>query len=62
MKRSNKDLAAFILFDFKEFDESSTRILSGLLESRGINEDEINEFISLLKNSFVSLFKIEKKG
>lgn len=61
MKRSNKDLAAFILFDFKEFDESSTRILSGLLESRGINKDEINEFISLLKNSFVSLFKIEKK-
>ncbi len=61
MKRSNKDLAAFILFDFKEFDESSTRILAGLLESRGISKDEINEFISLLKNSFVSLFKIEKK-
>lgn len=61
MKRSNKDLAAFILFDFKDFDENSNRILSSLLESRGISEDEIKEFINLLKNSFVSLFKIEKK-
>lgn len=60
-RRSNKDLTSFILFDFKDFAENSHMIMSSLLESHGISKEEIKEFISLLEDSYVSLFKIEKR-
>lgn len=61
MNRSDEDLASFVLFDFKDFYPNSDKVLSNLLESQGLDEFTIEKMKKVLRDSYVSLFSIEKK-
>lgn len=61
MNRSDEDLASFVLFDFKDFYPNSDKVLSNLLESQGLDEFTMEEMKKVLRDSYVSLFSIEKK-
>lgn len=61
MNRSDEDLASFVLFDFKDFYPNSDKVLSNLLESQGLDEFTMEKMKKILKDSYVSLFSIEKK-
>lgn len=61
MNRSDEDLASFVLFDFKDFYPNSDKVLSNLLESQGLDEFTMENMKKVLKDSYVSLFSIEKK-
>lgn len=61
MGRSDEDLASFVLFDFKDFYPNSDRVLRSLLESQGLDEFTIERMKKILRDSYVSLFNIEKK-
>lgn len=61
MNRSDEDLASFVLFDFKDFYPNSDKVLSNLLESQGLDEFTMEKMKKVLKDSYVSLFSIEKK-
>lgn len=61
MNRSDEDLASFVLFDFKDFYPNSDKVLSNLLESQGLDEFTMEKMKKVLRDSYVSLFSIEKK-
>lgn len=61
MNRSDEDLASFVLFDFKDFYPNSDKVLSNLLESQGLDEFTMENMKKVLRDSYVSLFSIEKK-
>ena len=61
MGRSDEDLASFVLFDFQDFYPNSDRVLRSLLESQGLDEFTIERMKKILRDSYVSLFNIEKK-
>ena len=61
MNRSDEDLASFVLFDFKDFYPNSDKVLRNLLESQGLDEFTMEKMKKVLRDSYVSLFSIEKK-
>lgn len=62
MRRPLEEISAWVLFDFKDFEKSSITILKSLTKSQNLNEDESQDFIEILKDSYVSLFEIKKEG
>ena len=61
MNRSDEDLASFVLYDFKDFYPNSDKVLRNLLESQGLDEFTMEKMKKVLRDSYVSLFSIEKK-
>ena len=61
MKRPQDNISAFILLDFKDFYYYSKDVLRNILTSLDLEEPMIEKMEELLRDSYVSLFKIEKK-
>lgn len=61
MKRPQDNISAFILMDFKEFYYYSKDVLRNILTSLDLEDPMIENMEELLRDSYVSLFKIEKK-
>lgn len=61
MKRPQDNISAFILLDFKDFYYYSKDVLRNILTSLDLEEPMIENMEELLRDSYVSLFKIEKK-
>lgn len=61
MKRPQDNISAFILLDFKEFYYYSKDVLRNILTSLDLEDPMIENMEELLRDSYVSLFKIEKK-
>lgn len=61
MKRPKDNISAFILLDFKEFYYYSKDVLRNILTSLDLEDPMIENMEELLRDSYVSLFKIEKK-
>lgn len=61
MKRPQDNISAFILLDFKDFYYYSKDVLKNILTSIDLEDPMIENMEELLRDSYVSLFKIEKK-
>lgn len=61
MKRPKDNISPFILLDFKEFYYYSKDVLKNILTSLDLEDSMIEKMEELLLDSYVSLFKIEKK-
>lgn len=61
MKRPKDNISPFILLDFKEFYYYSKEVLKNILTSLDLEDPMIEKMEELLLDSYVSLFKIEKK-
>ena len=61
MKRPKDNISPFILLDFKEFYYYSKDVLKNILTSLDLEDPMIEKMEELLLDSYVSLFKIEKK-
>lgn len=61
MKRPKDNISPFILLDFKEFYYYSKEVLRNILTSLDLEDSMIEKMEELLLDSYVSLFKIEKK-
>lgn len=61
MVRDNEELAAFMLFDFKEYEASAKRILKKMLDEIEVPEENHNYLIKVFRDSYVSLFRIKEK-
>lgn len=61
MVRDNDELSAFMLFDFKEYEDSAKRILKKMLDEIEVPEENHNYLIKVFRDSYVSLFKIKEK-
>lgn len=61
MGRDDEELAAFVLLDFKDYYPNSDKVLRSLLESQGLDEFSVEKMKDILRESYVSLFNIEKK-
>lgn len=61
MVRDNEELAAFMLFDFKEYEDNAKRILKKMLDKIEVPEENHNYLIKVFRDSYVSLFRIKEK-
>ena len=61
MIRDNDELSAFMLFDFKEYEDSAKRILKKMLDEIEVPEENHNYLIKVFRDSYVSLFRIKEK-
>ena len=61
MVRDNDELAAFMLFDLKEYEASALKVLKTMLEEIEVPHENFDYIIKILRDSYVSLFRIEKK-
>lgn len=61
MRRPKDNISPFILLDFKEFYYYSKEVLRNILTSLELEDSMIEKMEELLLDSYVSLFKIEKK-
>lgn len=61
MVRDNDELSAFMLFDFKEYEDSAKRILKKMLDEIEVPEENHNYLIKVFRDSYVSLFRIKEK-
>lgn len=61
MVRDNDELAAFMLFDLKEYEASALKVLKTMLQEIEVPHENFNYIIKILRDSYVSLFRIEKK-
>lgn len=59
--RDNEELAAFMLFDFKEYEDNAKRILKKMLDKIEVPEENHNYLIKVFRDSYVSLFRIKEK-
>ena len=62
MVRDNEELAAFMLFDFKEYEDNAKRILKKMLDKIEVPEENHNYLIKVFRDSYVSLFRIIEKN
>lgn len=62
MVRDNEELAAFMLFDFKDYEDSAKRILKKMLDKIEVPEENHNYLIKVFRDSYVSLFRIIEKN
>ena len=61
MVRDNEELAAFMLFDFKDYEDSAKRILKKMLDEIEVPKENHNYLIKVFRDSYVSLFRIIEK-
>ena len=61
MVRDNDELAAFMLFDLKEYEASALRVLKSMLQEIEVPHENFDYIIKILRDSYVSLFRIEKR-
>lgn len=61
MVRDNEELAAFMLFDFKEYEDNAKRILKKMLDKIEVPKENHNYLIKVFRDSYVSLFRIKEK-
>lgn len=61
MVRDNDELAAFMLFDLKEYEASALKVLKSMLQEIEVPHENFDYIIKILRDSYVSLFRIEKK-
>lgn len=62
MVRDNEELAAFMLFDFKDYEDSAKRILKKMLDEIEVPKENHNYLIKVFRDSYVSLFRIIEKN
>ncbi|OLR65153.1 hypothetical protein [Peptoniphilus porci] len=60
--RTSDEIMAFLLFDFKEYEESANATIKNMLKELNCEVKDLESFIKILRESYVSLFRIEKKG
>ena len=61
MVRDNDELAAFMLFDLKEYEASALKVLKTMLQEIEVPHENFDYIIKILRDSYVSLFRIEKR-
>lgn len=61
MVRDNDELAAFMLFDLKEYEASALKVLKTMLQEIEVPHENFDYIIKILRDSYVSLFRIERK-
>lgn len=61
MVRDRDELAAFMLFDFKEYEDNAKRVLKSILEELEVPEENYAYLIKIFRDSYVSLFRIRKE-
>lgn len=61
MVRDNDELAAFMLFDLKEYEASALKVLKSMLQEIEVPHENFDYIIKILRDSYVSLFRIEKR-
>ncbi|MFR7759552.1 MAG: hypothetical protein ACLU1X_00850 [Peptoniphilus grossensis] len=61
MVRGRDELAAFMLFDFEEYEDNAKRVLKGILEELEVPEENYAYLIKIFRDSYVSLFRIRKE-
>lgn len=61
MVRDNDELAAFMLFDLKEYEASALKVLKTMLQEIEVPHENFDYIIKILRDSYVSLFRIENK-
>ena len=62
MVRDNEELAAFMLFDFNDYEDSAKRILKKMLDEIEVPKENHNYLIKVFRDSYVSLFRIIEKN
>lgn len=62
MVRDRDELAAFMLFDFKEYEDNAKRVLKNMLKEIEVPEENYDYLIRVFRNSYVSLFRIRKEN
>lgn len=61
MVRDKDELAAFMLFDFEEYEDNAKRVLKSMLEELEVPEENYDSLIKIFRDSYVSLFRIRKE-
>lgn len=61
MVRDRDELAAFMLFDFKEYEDNANRVLKSMLEELEVPEENYDSLIKIFRDSYVSLFRIREE-
>ncbi|MFR6448907.1 MAG: hypothetical protein ACLUN8_03595 [Peptoniphilus grossensis] len=61
MLRDKDELAAFMLFDFEEYEDNAKRVLKSILEELEVPEENYAYLIKIFRDSYVSLFRIRKE-
>lgn len=61
MVRDRDELAAFMLFDFEEYEDNAKRVLKSMLEELEVPEENYDSLIKIFRDSYVSLFRIRKE-
>ena len=61
MVRDRDELAAFMLFDFKEYEDNAKRVLKSMLEEIEVPEENYAYLIKIFRDSYVSLFRIREE-
>ena len=61
MVRDRDELAAFMLFDFKEYEDNAKRVLKSMLEEIEVSEENYDSLIKIFRDSYVSLFRIREE-
>ena len=61
MVRDRDELAAFMLFDFKEYEDNAKRVLKSILEEIEVPEENYDSLIKIFRDSYVSLFRIREE-
>lgn len=61
MVRDRDELAAFMLFDFKEYEDNAKRVLKSILEEIEVPEENYASLIKIFRDSYVSLFRIREE-
>lgn len=60
--RKSDEIMAFLLFDFKEYEESANSTIKKMLKELNCEVKDLESFIKVLRESYVSLFRIEEEN
>lgn len=61
MVRDRDELVAFMLFDFKEYEDNAKRVLKSMLKKIEVAEENYDYLIKIFRDSYVSLFRIREE-
>lgn len=60
--RKSDEIMAFLLFDFKEYEESANSTIKKMLKELNYEVKDLESFIKVLRESYVSIFRIEEEN
>ncbi|MGF0095160.1 hypothetical protein ACQRC6_01860 [Peptoniphilus sp. SGI.035] len=60
--RKIDEIMAFLLFDFKEYEESANSTIKKMLKELNYEVKDLESFIKVLRESYVSIFRIEEEN